>query len=370
MKKERFLGQLEYALGFLKDDEREATLTFYAEMIDDRMEEGMSEDEAVEQMEKAEIIAQRLKKLQDGVSAPEQAEKAAADKPAKPAPERAEKAEQSEETRKSFEDGWEQKLFSVPASDLNSIALFSDNLPIKLSKADGADVLLTYFTSSYDPYTAEVKNGALTLTHPGFSIQRDIIGGISDLFNNLAQLFNGNPNAFHNGAFIDIAVPNAFTGKIELNGSNGRVRVEGVALHAGITVRTSNGRIIVNDVACDFADLQTSNARVTVDDLKTRADIRLKSTNGRLEVRNAVAFGRVDLTTSNGAINVEEISTDHMKLKTSNGSVSGTIKGRIEDYAINSSTCNGHNNLPTGTEGAKSLEVSTNNGSIRMQFSE
>ena len=367
MTKERFLGQLEYALGFLKDEEREATLTFYAEMIEDRVEEGMSEDEAVEQMEKADVIAQRLKKLQDGVSAPEQATQS---EQAQPAPEQPEKKGQTDETRRSFDDGWEQKQYTAPASSLNSIALFTDNLPLKLSKASGEDVVLTYFTSAYDPYTVEVKEGALRLTHPGFSFQKDIIGGISDLFNNLAQLFSGDKGAFHNGAFIDLAVPNSFAGKIELNGSNGRVRVEGVALHAGLTVRTTNGRIIVSDVACDFADLQTSNACVSVDALKTRADIRLTSTNGRLEARSAVAFGRVELQTSNGAINVEDISTDHMRLKTSNGSVSGTIKGRIEDYAITSSTCNGHNNLPTGTQGAKSLEVSTNNGSIRVHFAE
>lgn len=47
MTKRDFLMKLEEGLFFLPPSERQERLTFYSEMIDDRMEEGLSEEEAV-----------------------------------------------------------------------------------------------------------------------------------------------------------------------------------------------------------------------------------------------------------------------------------------------------------------------------------
>lgn len=50
MHKEEFLAQLRCGLSGLPQDDAEERLTFYSEMIDDRMEEGCSEEEAVRGM--------------------------------------------------------------------------------------------------------------------------------------------------------------------------------------------------------------------------------------------------------------------------------------------------------------------------------
>ncbi len=47
MDKQKFLAELEARLSGLPQDDIEDRLTFYSEMIDDRMEEGLSEEEAV-----------------------------------------------------------------------------------------------------------------------------------------------------------------------------------------------------------------------------------------------------------------------------------------------------------------------------------
>ena len=47
MNKQMFLAQLESGLAGLPPEDREERLIFYGEMIDDRMEEGLSEEEAV-----------------------------------------------------------------------------------------------------------------------------------------------------------------------------------------------------------------------------------------------------------------------------------------------------------------------------------
>ena len=50
MNKQQFLEQLRDCLSGLPQNEMEERLTFYSEMIDDRMEEGLSEEEAVKEI--------------------------------------------------------------------------------------------------------------------------------------------------------------------------------------------------------------------------------------------------------------------------------------------------------------------------------
>ena len=60
MHKQEFLEQLGRSLSFLPKNEREERLSFYAEMIDDRIEEGLSEEEAVESLGSMEEILGKL----------------------------------------------------------------------------------------------------------------------------------------------------------------------------------------------------------------------------------------------------------------------------------------------------------------------
>lgn len=61
MSKQEFLAQLRKGLSGLPKDDIEECLTFYGEMLDDRMEEGLSEEEAVSAVGSVdEIVAQTV----------------------------------------------------------------------------------------------------------------------------------------------------------------------------------------------------------------------------------------------------------------------------------------------------------------------
>ncbi len=60
MTKEKFLAILRKGLSPLPKKERDERLTFYSEMIDDRMEEGLSEEEAVAGIGNPEEIAKQI----------------------------------------------------------------------------------------------------------------------------------------------------------------------------------------------------------------------------------------------------------------------------------------------------------------------
>lgn len=64
MSRKEFLDQLRKGLSGLPQDDVEERLTFYSEMIDDRMEEGLSEEEAVGEMDSVdEIVAQTIAEI-------------------------------------------------------------------------------------------------------------------------------------------------------------------------------------------------------------------------------------------------------------------------------------------------------------------
>ena len=61
MTRREFLNELYRRLGKMSREEAEQYLTYYAEMLADRMEEGMTEEEAVASMEDVETIAARIR---------------------------------------------------------------------------------------------------------------------------------------------------------------------------------------------------------------------------------------------------------------------------------------------------------------------
>ena len=65
MTRKQFLNDLYRRLGSMSTEEAEQHLTYYAEMLADRMEDGMTEEEAVASMESVDTIARRI--LQDAV---------------------------------------------------------------------------------------------------------------------------------------------------------------------------------------------------------------------------------------------------------------------------------------------------------------
>ena len=60
MSKQAFLAKLRKGLSGLPQDDIEERLTFYSEMIDDRMEEGLSEEDAVSEIGSVDTIISQI----------------------------------------------------------------------------------------------------------------------------------------------------------------------------------------------------------------------------------------------------------------------------------------------------------------------
>lgn len=106
----------------------------------------------------------------------------------------------------------------------------------------------------------------------------------------------------------------------------------------------------IPDALLENLTLSTTNEDITLSALTVNGSISLSSNNGN------IIFGSLDVG------NV-------LYLTVKNGDISGTVIGSYDDFAIQSETKKGKSNLPDNKDGgAKTLNVSGNNGDVNIEF--
>ena len=355
MTREVFLKDLNCALSGLEAEEVDSILAYYSEMIDDRMEAGMTEEDAVNAMEPVDTIASRVLSEAEGVK----------DAPA---------AEQKNEPNEA------EKEIRRPAPEVKELVISAENQRVHLASGDTEEIVLRYRIEDGDIYQLHEENGVLTLEHkhrPVSSYKLDpkkltadnffdeigkLIGSIN--LGNLIQLggITGETRC------IEVMLPRIFKGKVTVKTSNARIMAEEVTCLDEMKLHTSNARAMLSHIVAHQLNIVSSNARIVLEDVYARQQLDAVTSNGRIVATKVVSDNGMHLRTSNGSVRVEEVDAKALAIKTSNGSISGTVKGHSEDYAIRSGTSNGKNNLVDCAEGEKQLVVKTSNANIALEF--
>lgn len=96
----------------------------------------------------------------------------------------------------------------------------------------------------------------------------------------------------------------------------------------------------------------------------------LKTSNEEIELPPLSFAGAVNIKINNGNIQLDKLNAGTtVTLETKNGDISGSIVGSYDDFAILSEAKKGESNLPANkSRGDKTLNVSTNNGNINLEF--
>ncbi|MBQ4090214.1 MAG: DUF4097 family beta strand repeat protein [Clostridia bacterium] len=368
MTKNEYLITLATKLQKLTDDPRKiypeikSMIEFYQEMLDDKIEDGMMEEEAVAAMESPDEIAERLKR-EFGERA---VEESAPEAPVQP-------AENSRAMRREYNP-----------DKVNKVRVIDGDHRVKLLR--GAQVAVNYEDDPNGKYEVSLENGVLTLKYIAEkrSFFRSIFGWrqkqqevtveLPDGWAGTADISTMNVSIYASVAIDElllhtsngaIVLDDVRAGRISGSTTNGAIKIEDVNFE-DMELGTYNGRIVVNGICGSMAKLTSSNATANVQDA-TVNDLLIKSSNGGLRIEN-VTGEKLYAQTSNGSIKVSGVNVSDVTLKSSNGSITGDICGDITDYAIVSKTSNGKNNLPDGTEGARKLDVRTSNASIAIEF--
>jgi len=393
MTKQEFMEILNRELGDIPTEEKAQFLRYCTEMIEDRMEEGMTEEEAVgsreeldslirafreengfgrsgirlsaEQMEQLKNLKEDMQQLRGDLIASAEGLRSSA-----------------ENLRDSVtvENGRSDvELWSVSASQIRSLTVDVSEVRILFHEATDGQITLRY---PVDPERLEIMKSLSTEGDMSLKIrakeQSILFGAIRWKWMRSSRLepleawvpkdFAGDVRLSNSNCSINVDHP-GLPGKVDLTSSNAKIEFASDVSGAGeIVCRTSNARIAFANLQANKVNLRTSNARINGGSLTVSDTAELVTSNARIQLEKINA-PEASLVTNNGTIALDHGDCRSLTLTTSNGSIHATLAGNIRDYGIESRTSNGDNDLPRSMPGGeRTLKATTSNGSIRVKF--
>lgn len=231
---------------------------------------------------------------------------------------------------------YEEKSYAVDAEKVTQMALTTRDRTVELVKSTDNQIHINYFENDKESYEINVSDKKeLTMKAVTDKNWKDYIGMNTD-------------KAHRN---IKIAVPSGIACEIKIKTSKGDIAFSEVDITGSVDAATSDGKIEVTNVSVDKI-------------------LKLKTKNDDMILSEVSIKGSIDASISNGNIEVTKVSVDDtLKLESKNGDITGSVKGSYDVFSISSNASKGKNNLPENKGGgAKTLDVSTNNGDINLEF--
>lgn len=142
----------------------------------------------------------------------------------------------------------------------------------------------------------------------------------------------------------NIQLSNVTTNELELDVTTGNINVSAVKCNGDISVGVSTGNAYLTDTYCGTL---TSNG-----------------STGRMVLTNVIASAKLSIERSTGDVKFEACDADEIYVKTSTGSVTGTLKSQ-KTFITDTNT--GSVNVPSGTTGG-TCKIKTSTGSIRISL--
>lgn len=252
---------------------------------------------------------------------------------------------------------YEKRDYAVGAEGIREFRVRARNMPVTVTAEEGGGIVIHYATCEEDPYEVTLEGGVLTL-----ACKNDALTTVSQWFSGIFRVFSrSNPE-------VGVVLPANYAGKLSLDTSNAPVDVSGLTAAGEIRVDSSNAPVTVSGVSAALLDARTSNGSVTLERMAVSGPADAWTSNGAATARQVVARDRLRMETSNGRVTVEGVASADIQLRSSNGSITGSVEGKRADYTISSHTSNGDDSLGDGGKGQFRLTVQTSNGNIDIRF--
>lgn len=225
---------------------------------------------------------------------------------------------------------------NISNASMDNLRAKSSNSSINLNNveiagkayADSSNSGIRFINGSCEELTVSTSNSAITVENA-----------------TVAQMLKADNS---NG---NITIERTECGKLDTQTSNSSIKIENATVAELLKADNSNGSITIEGSKCGEMDADTSNSSLRVFDSKARTNITLKNSNGGIKHEDIYAGGDI-------------------YMRSSNSSIAGTIDDARANYTITSETSNSANDLGSGGNGSKKLNVKNSNGSIKIDFTE
>ena len=362
MNKAEFLSALEQALLALRPKDRQQVLDYYAEMIEDGVENGASEEEVVATFDAPEQIAAQLC-AEYGMM-------------------------QSTARAREYEP--EQPREYAPTGEVHTAAIQLRDVRVRVVPSPDGRLRVRFTPLEGEQVTAQEADGVFQFIHRPSLFSTNgwfvIFSGRREAVVELPRGFAGTVCVKTTNSGID-AADLALEGELQIVTSNSGICVQRCRIET-LRAKTSNSVIFLTDAEgavceavtknahidterCAFSRLigQTKNGSMNLTD--THGDICDCTTSNASMTATYCRFTEdCQLRTSNGKIRVEALEAPDIVLETSNASIKGTVQGAEDDYAVTSRTSNAGNKLrdTSGADRPCRLRAITSNGKIDLCF--
>lgn len=406
MKKEAYFQTLYKLLRKLPENDRQTTVAFYREIVEDRMESGLSEEEAVASLGDIHQLAQKIllenpqrrsntkplwialgvtmavlvgmgalaicgiltfRELQ----ASSVAESAGPTENLTPSSQLPGETMQGEEASAvPSEEGQTDKHmeeYRTSIGETDAVEIDAENKQILFESSEEEELVVLYETDDTQFYS---------IKHEGCSVK---------LENKDHRRSDQTEDTYR----IHVQIPSAYMGSLKVETGSGKIEAKNLQQLADFSCETTNAMVDLEKIAAQNLSVESKNGAISLHDVHADQSLALHAMNGFIgltgcispEIEIATRNGAIALTqvqaervirveSSNGAISLDLLESPDIQLQTQIGAITGSIQGKKADYRIVTEQKLGENNLTEQSDGTKQLQVKTNLGRIHITFSE
>lgn len=360
MTKSEFLDELCRALRFCPSaEEVQRTVNFYSEAIDDRMEDGMSEEEAVAAMGSIEDIVRELKSTWQ-------------------------KEENSAPTGESVRPGKVKRVFSP--GDINRIEVLDTSGHISVLPSPDGDIHIEY--TATDTWRYDISGeGALTVRRVknGQWGKSFTLGLFGREFTVPIPNFNG---AFSNELDLKLLLPAGAAPAVSVNSASGDVECRSVSpaqlyvklasggvtlaytrVEGKLSVITVSGDVDLTEVSAPEASVSTVSGDIDMEDLNA-AELDLKTVSGDIDAGNIAVTKRLTAGSVSGDLALAlTVPCERLGIDSVSGDVELDLAGSDALYTVTTKTNTGDVQISGQPyTGPDQVRIKTMSGDITVSF--
>ncbi len=358
MTKSEFLDGLCRGLRFHADsDEIQHMVDFYSQSIDDRVEEGISEEEAVAAMGDLDYIISEAKNAWDRES-PGSARKAGVEK------------------------------LAFRSSEVQSLSINDTSGDVRVLPSPDGDIHVEYVNSAQWRYEAELVGAELSVrrvrTGSGdgsvdfnvfgkkFSVTLPNMGGLFESSLRLTVMLPAGTciNTSVNIASGSVEVSDICVRALYVKSASGDISVENVTGEGKVSLITASGDIEVERLTSPELTVSTVSGDVDVNGLNC-ASFGVKTVSGDMDLLEINATRRVNLYSVSGDTDINlAIPCAELSAESVSGDVSIELPGFESLYTVNVRTRSGDTNINgAACAGPNTVSVRSVSGDVDIDFS-
>lgn len=345
MNKIQFLAALRRLLKSLPEEESEKILAYYREMIEDKVESGWSEEDAVQEFGNVYALAEKI----------------LAENPRRRPKNTARVVLitvvsvfcviclvtvmltwlfQTKYLTGSVDsivhtainqttNDYEYQTRDISAEGITSVSISAENKAVVFQPWNNSKIEVKYPTAQGQTYDFKCSGASYKV------INKD---------NTKIHWKWGDDNT----PAITVMLPENYSGDVQVDTTNCYVKLDSFQKFGTISCETTNSAISVDDLSAGSLSFETTNAAINL--------------------KNVKAAQKIEADTKNAQIGLQKVESPDISLHTTNALITGTIAGRKDDYSVEAHTTNAISNLQNRSGGNKKLTVETTNAIINLDF--